>query len=66
MYAAIMAADCGGRSGWCTPNGSGTMLPGGLSGLELLRVTAGGGLPIAGPDDSRESLDGQRGLIGSL
>ena len=39
----------------------------GLTGLALLRLTAGGGgLPAAGPDDSRESRDGHRGLIGSL
>lgn len=38
----------------------------GLTGLALFRIAGGGGLPTAGPDDSRESLEGQRGLIGSL
>lgn len=47
------------------PSGSGT-IPLGLTGLAVLLVAGGGGLPLAGPDDSRESLEGQRGLIGSL
>lgn len=61
-YAAITAAECGGRRGW-PASGRGTMLLG-LTGLALLRAAVGGGL--AAPEDSRESLDRQRGLIGSL
>lgn len=62
-----MAADCGGKRG-CTPRGRGTMPVGECTGLELLRLAIGwgAGLPAASKGESRESLDGQRGLIGSL